>query len=135
MTLSEIDDILPNGFHDAKIEQMTWNFGTNTAAFDMEFWVAIEESTPEVYRKGRVELRNILFIAIDPPMPSDFGPKPYRLKPDSLGIQGWITDERIFPMLHSLKAKLPSDAEVFSFFVENWNSFIHISAEAELIWK
>ena len=135
MTFSEIDEILPNGFHDAKIEQMTWDFQKNTAIFDMEFWVATEQSNPEVYRKGKVELRNILFIAIDPPRPSDFGPKPYRFKAHSLNIDGQLTDERIFPGLHPLKQQLPSDIEIFSFYVEDWNSFIHISAEAELVWK
>jgi hypothetical protein len=135
MTLTEMDAILPNGFHDAQIERMTWDFQTNSAVFDVDFWVGSETSDREARRKSRIHLRNILFIAIDPPSPRDSDPKPYRFKPDSLAIDGEVANERIFPQLNFLKGKLPSDVEIFSFYVLNWNSFIHISAEAELIWK
>lgn len=101
----------------------------------MIFWVATERSNPEIYQKGTVELRNILFIAIDPPNPRALDPKPYQFKAHSLQIGGQVADESTFPRLHSLKPELPSDIEIFSFYVVSWNSFIHISAEAELIWK
>jgi hypothetical protein len=135
MTLAQIDEILPNGFHDAKIEQLIWNFQTNSAVFNIEFWVATEEKEREKRQTGRVELQGVIFLAVDPPQPRQLDPKPYHPS-GTLQIDGVLTNESIFPCLPTLKSALPHGIEIFSFYVVNWNSFIHIAAtEAPIVWS
>ena len=136
MTLEQLADSLPNGFHDAEVEELVWNFRTNSASFSMTLWVPEEISeNPETYRAGQLEVKDIVFIAIDPPFPSDLGPKPYKAKPETLSIDGMTTNADIFPNLSVLRQKIPADVEIYSLYVANWNSFIHIAAkEACLTW-
>lgn len=134
MTLAQIDETLPNGFHDAEIEQLMWNFQTNSAVLDIDFWVATDKKEREKRRLGRVELQGILFVVVDPPQPRELDPKPYHPS-GTLQIDGVLTNESVFPNLPKLKSALPPGTEIFSFYVINWNSFIHIAAAAaELIW-
>jgi hypothetical protein len=135
MTLAEIHDALPNGFHDAEIEEFSWNFCADVAVFTVDFWVATEETDREERRRGTVQLRGLVFLTIDPPSPSPFGPKPYRCGPETLQIDGIPTTAEIFPKLPELKSDLPQDVGIFSFFVNNWNTYIHIATqEAKLTW-
>src|SRR5882672_7773179 len=132
MTLSQIDKMLPNGFHDAEIEQLVWNFQKCSAVFDMDFWVAETEEDREKRRRGKLELHEIVFISIEPPVPRLSDPRPYRSSAGTLQIDGALAGENNFP---DLKLTFPLDKEIFSFYVSNWNSFIYISAsEATLTW-
>ena len=135
MTLVEIEANLPNGFHDAEIEELVWNYRTDSASFTMKLWVPkATDQEIEIYRLGRLDVKDILFMAIDPPHPRDSDPKPY--KPSgSLQIDGVATTETIFPGSTKLKQQLPSETQIYSFYVVDWNSYIHIAAgEAELVW-
>lgn len=136
MNLAQIQEMLPNGFHDAEIAQLMWNFMTGSVSLDMDFWVACEEDRDrERRRRGKIELRRISFLAIEPPVPRASDPNPYSFASGTLQIDGVITSAEIFPTLPRLKPQLPEDTEVFSFYVVNWNSFIHIAAaDAKLIW-
>ncbi|HLJ89517.1 MAG TPA: hypothetical protein VKZ53_22095 [Candidatus Angelobacter sp.] len=135
MTLSEIAEILPNGFHDAEVEEFQWSYSTNSAVFKMTMWTATElDEDPEKYRRASIELNRILLIAIDPPMLT----KDRLLdgaRSGTLQIDGVPANEEIFPGLRHLKANLPADADVYSFYVNNWNSYIHVAAQqAKLTW-
>jgi hypothetical protein len=135
MTLAEIEANLPNGFHDAEIEELVWNYRTDSASFTMKFWVPeATDQDIEIYRLGRLDLKDIVFMAIDPPHLRDLDPKSY--KPSgALQIDGMTTTETIFPGLSKLKQQLPPETQIYSFYVVNWNSYIHIATgEAELVW-
>jgi hypothetical protein len=136
MTLAEIDKILPNGFHDALVEKFTWNFQEESAVFDIDFLVGTPESRDDDVwsRRGRIQLQGVLFISIDPPEPSDSDPKPF--KPSgSFQIDGLEANDTVFPALPKLKPNLPLGTQIYSFYVANLNSFIHISAKnAALEW-
>jgi len=137
MTLAQIDEMLPNGFHDAEVEQFIWNFQQNSAVFDIDFWIATgDDHDREKRRRGRIELQEIAFIAIEPPDPRESDPRPYSSSLGTLQIDGSLADAKSFPQLPKLRPNLPADAEIFSFYVVNWNSFIHISAiKARLVWR
>jgi hypothetical protein len=101
----------------------------------MKLWVPeATDQDIEIYRLGRLDVKNIVFMAIDPPHPRDLDPKPY--KPSgALQIDGMTTTETIFPGLSKLKQQLPPETQIYSFYVVNWNFYIHIAAgEAELAW-
>jgi hypothetical protein len=74
MTLAEVEATLPNGFHDAEIMELTWNYQINSASFIMQLWVAEKtDLSLEVYRAARLDVKDIVFIAMDPPCPEEFG--------------------------------------------------------------
>jgi hypothetical protein len=134
MTLMQIDESLPNGFHDAEIEQLVWQFQTNSVLLDINFWVATEAADRETRRRGRVELQGVVFLIIDPPQPRELDPKIYQPS-GTLQIDGLITNEKVFPSLPKVLPHLPPETAVFSFYVTNWNSFIHIAHQsANLTW-
>jgi len=136
VTFSEIDDLLPNGFHDAEVNEFGWNFLEDTAFFDVNFWGAILEGPDrEKRRRGRIELQQILFISFEPPSPRQSDPKPCQCSKGSLQIDGVLTNEKYLQNFAQHKAELSPNTEIFSFYINNWNSFIHIAAaEAKLIW-
>ncbi len=136
MTLAEIHESLPNGFHDAEIRKFVWDFATESATFEIDLLIGVPEAEDrEERRAGRLELRGILFIAIDPPYPGELDPRPY--KPSgAFQIDGMVANEKIFEVLPKLKPELPPNTEIFSFYVVNSNSFIHIAAkEADWVWQ
>jgi hypothetical protein len=137
MTLAQLNEILPNGFHDAEIEQFIWDFRRDTAVLDINFWTATEEDQDrEKRQRGSIEIHKIVFIAVDPPDPRQSDPRPYRGSSGSLQIDGMVADDKIFPVLSQLKPNLLPNIEIFSFYVVNWNSFMHIAAsEARLTWN
>jgi hypothetical protein len=139
MTLEQVADSLPNGFHDAQVEELVWNFQTSSASFSMQLWVAededFEQKKLEVYRPARLQVTDIVFMAFDPP--SAEGPYPTQWKPgyDALIIDGMKTEQKWFPPLPALVNRMSAGTEVYSFYVNDWNSFIHIAAkEAKLTW-
>ncbi|HET6934443.1 MAG TPA: hypothetical protein VFI72_06360 [Candidatus Angelobacter sp.] len=134
MTLTEIDDQLPNGFHDAEVGQFSWNFAEGIALFDLILWTGTQDS-PEIYRRGRIELQQISFIVLEPPQVRSSDPKPYRSSVGSLQVDGVLTDETNLANFRKLKQELAPSTEIFSFYVVNWNSFIHVAAnDAKLTW-
>jgi hypothetical protein len=136
MTLADIEATLPNGFHDAEVEEFVWNFRTNSASFTIVLWVAEDgDESLEVYREGRLDLKGVIFIMIDPPYPRELDPRRYRSSSGTLRIDGVETTESILPNLATLTETVSPDVSPYSFYVENWNSYIHIAAkDASLVW-
>lgn len=136
MKLAEIDEKLPNGFHDAEIEQLNWNFEAGLLIFDINFWVAVESGHDRnKRRKGKLELQKVSFLVIEPPELRMSDPKPLRGGVGALQVDGGPANEENFRDLSKLKANLSADTEIFSFYVVNWNSFIHVATdEAKLTW-
>ena len=135
MTLIDIEELLPNGFHDAEIEELVWDYRENSASFTMQFWVPEEtDENPEIYRRGRLDLNGIMFIIIDAPCPREFDP-PYKSSSGTLRIDGVQTTESLLPNLITLRQTVSPEISPYSFYVDNWNSYIHIAAkEAILAW-
>lgn len=141
MKLSEIDDLLPNGFHDAEVLQFGWDFIAGEAFLEVSFWVGAlehgrEKEKVEKRRKGRINLQSISFISFEQPQPRQTDPKPYHPSPGGLKVDGLLADETTLKDFARHKAEISPTDEIFSFYVSNWNSFIHIAAaEAELVWS
>jgi hypothetical protein len=133
MTLSQINSTLPNGFHDAEISRFECNFLAATASFEMDFWIATEADINK-RRLGTLELTGVVFISVDSPNPRQFDPKPLIARREQIQIDGMPANAEIFPALPRLTPDLAS-TEVFSFYVSNWNSFIHIACgDARIQW-
>lgn len=129
MTLHELATSLPNGFHDADVHSALIDYGSGTASFLIDVWVGTMAMPAgpdrERYRRGRVDLLELEYLAIDPPDPRS----PHR-GGGSIVIDACEADEELAaPRPHAL------GGFAGRFFVSAWNAFIHFSAgDAQLTW-
>ncbi len=137
-TLREIEDQLPNGFHDAYLEAVTLDYVANTATMGVGLCVgdpdAATEEEREAYRKATLVLRGLVFFVIEPPYPdpqyeySEGGGLWLRSGDDASDESGPTAARPLRP--------LPEGAFAHWFYVDDWNSFIHVAArEAGLQWR
>jgi hypothetical protein len=57
MTLDEIAEAIPNGFHDAKIGKLTHDFNSKTIAIDLQLWIGDLSSQEKPEREMRRRAR------------------------------------------------------------------------------
>ena len=139
MTLAELDKTLPSGFHDYALNGLSIDYEKLTARLDMSLKVGDPDGPREQrddVRDAQIEISGLVFFVIDPPSSAtgyDFS---------SLG-ELWIADgyeTRSIPEFtkaidNNLLDAVPADAYVHSFFVHDWNSYIHVAArECAMKW-
>jgi hypothetical protein len=124
MTLVEIENSLPNGFHDALLKKVSVDYLKREAVLE----IGIDTSTPEMeeckHWTGRLTLTDLLFCAIDPP-----DTLPQTQTNDGL----WISDtgraeEKQFSS--KMKHQMPKGAFVHYFFINEWNAFLYVAAKS-----
>lgn len=124
MTLEELSATLPNGFHDARVGGLHLDFVGRTAVLDLSVWTG-DDSDPEAHRAARLELKDLQFCVLETPDHK----YPYAA-PEPL----WISEVNP-PGAAQLPQNIPSGAFTSSFFVNQWNAFVHIAArDAVLFW-
>ena len=132
MTFEELDQSLPNGFHDAEIYSIRVDYGSATVTLDVSFWVGdLDGPNREEYRRGILKVTGLLFCSIDPPDPA------YPFLPDGspVTVSGDAAKSDTLPVLARLTPRFPPGASCYRFFVNDWNSFIHIAAkDVQLSW-
>jgi len=123
MTFKDAEAQAPNGFHDAKIDALSLDFRLGALTLSMRILVGTPGS-PDEEKYGAAELRvnRLLFCAMEPPDPR----YPFVPDGDSLGVSGadGLGD---LASKADLVARLPPEASLYRFFVEQWNSFIYIA--------
>jgi len=132
MTLEELADTLPNGFHDSALQRLSVDYVRRAAHLEMSIKVGDSDGLAEQrddIRDARVEVSGLLFLVVDPPSTA----RGYDFKsPGEL----WVVDgyeTRSIPeftklITPDLLGSLPPEAFVHSFFISEWNSYIHIAA-------
>jgi hypothetical protein len=138
MTLEELGNSLPNGFHDCGLKRITVDYERRAIELDVSLWVADPGGPREQrddYREATVNISGLVFCVM---------PQPDSRYDFTLAEELWIGDgydTRSTPdVLREIDTELvkeiPSDAFLYSFFVHDWNAFIHIGAHgADLAWK
>ena len=126
MTLSELDNSLPNGFHDAYLTGLSVYFRTGQAELDVQLLVnGIGEAIQ--YREAKLRLSGLTAFVWEPPDQISVFSRP-------IGISSFETIVENFPGL----IRFPEEVRrlVHSFYVESpWNTFLHIAAASvELVW-
>ncbi len=133
MTFEEIEEKLPNGFHDAKIRNIGMDFVGLSLAVEMELH-ASEHGDPdrERYRRGTLRLGSPCLFFIEPPDPRyPFVPDgvPLNVDGDSVKIGQNSGLDRLIPVL-------PQNSSLYRFFLEEWNSFIYLGGgNVEFSWN
>jgi hypothetical protein len=122
VTIFQLAEQLPNGFHDSKVASIRIDYVARVVTMEVEVWVGTmddPEETRETYRRGILTIRGFRYCAMDVP------DKTYPYDEDALTID--LADATAF---HS-----PGAAFSCRMWVNEWNGFIHLSAEsAELSW-
>ena len=71
MTIAEMADLFPNGFHDAEVESLCVDHEKRTVTMTVDVWVGSLEDPGderEAYRRGTLEFRGLHYCAKDVPL-------------------------------------------------------------------
>ena len=131
MTLEELDQILPNGLHDAQIRAMTHDFERAVVRMDVQILVGRpkEDVANRLrYRSGEILFHQVLFCAVEIPQNERI-----------LGVLGsiWFVFHRTKPeaLPEKIARALPAEALCYSLYILEWESEIHIAAgEVSFSW-
>ena len=123
MTLEEIEQSLPNGFHDSTISSVRLNYVQRTAEMDMELWMSgSDDEDIEKYRPATLSITELIYFVIEPPgVPNTSHAEPSLVDGGSSELE-----QSAYP----LPKPLPAGAFTYWFFVSNWNAFIHVAASS-----
>jgi hypothetical protein len=126
-SLWDLSSQLPNGFHDMHVERITIDFQARIATLEGEIWVTDDslgaEHEPADWRHGIIVLEGLIHCFFDPPDPT---------YPYAAAKHAWVDmcdEEASLPQLKNL----PEGAFAVRFFVNQWNSFIHVAATNALL--
>ena len=130
VTLEELAQTLPNGFHDAEVKAIAIDYVGRRVVFDVSVWVGDMEAKAaprEGYRDGEVVIEGLRFIVVEPPDPRyPFG------REAPVRVSGC---ERVSASEMPVVSAVPVGCFVSRFFVVDWNSFIYVAGVgAELTW-
>lgn len=130
MTLEDIEDMLPNGLHDARINSINLDYVRSIARFSMEISIAGEEAADPAFRTALLTLEGLLFCVIEAPDSS----YPYH-GAKALWVDAGAATSVPTTSPARLPVPLPEGAFGHWFFVNDWNAFIYVAAtHAHLEW-
>ncbi len=131
MTIEELEDTLPNGLHDSEVRSILIDYIQRKATLQLSVFVGELDAPPErreAYREASLVISGLLFAAIEPPQAN----YPFA-EPASLRIDACDMRKELDP---GLLAALPNGSFVRSFFVNEWNAFVHLAGlGAEMSWR
>jgi hypothetical protein len=126
MTLQEIENSLPNGLHDAQVRRVEIDYEKRIVKFSLLLWTgdlsSEEETVRETYQEGELTIKDFIYCVIEPPDPT----YPYAGASTITIGAGSATEEPIKTQT-ALPSELPEGAFAYWFFVNEWNSFLHIA--------
>lgn len=128
VTLVELENSLPNGFHDSALTSFEVDYVSRRLRVQLSLKVGVPDDPPETRNDGRnamVEITGLIFLIVEPPdKSSDY----------SVGGEVWIADgyetesiPQFTGHLTELLKSLPEGTFARSFFVSDWNSYIHVA--------
>jgi len=132
MTFEELDQKLPNGFHDAEIRTITLDFVNRSVVIGMNLLVGVPgDPDPERYRPGTLRVLSPCLFFIEPPDPR------YRFVPDGTPLNASGNSVKIGQdaAVDRLLAVLPPNSTPYLFFLDDWNSCLYLAGGGvELSW-
>ena len=132
MTFEQVNQELPNGFHDGKIRGIRVDFLDCLILLAMDLHVGIPgDADPERYRPGTLRVKSPYLFFVDPPDPR------YRFIPNGspFNVDGDAVRPGQNQALDELLPVLPTGATAYRFFMEDCNSVLYIAGAAvEFSW-
>lgn len=135
MTIDEIGDTLPNGFHDADILSIHLDYVKEESSFLIDIDLSEPDVRVEVSsRQALLKLTGLLYCVIEPPHCSFT--KEYIPGEDKLWITSDSSDFSGLKDCPKLPAPLPANSFRHWFFISSHNCFIYVAAmDASFQWK
>jgi hypothetical protein len=126
VTIEELENKYPNGFHDAHLVAVTVDFPSGAASFELD--IDCDDPDPNVYTRIKFRLTGPFLFIVDPPdtrISLSYG--------DTIEASGYKTSDEMLANLESYRKNAPPRSFFYSFFMTHWNCFIHVGAtNAEL---
>jgi len=126
VTIEELENKFPNGFHDAHLVGMTVDFPAESIRIELD--VDCDDPDPNVYTRIKVRLTGLSLFIVEPPdlrISLSYG--------DTIGTCGDKTSDKMLPGLETYSKNVPAGSFFYSFFLNHWNCFVHVAAtNAEL---
>lgn len=132
MTFRELEDWLPNGFHDSEILTLQVDFVARSIEMRMSLHVGSdEEPEPERYRVGTIRVSSLCVFFLEAPDPS------YQVVLDGtpLNASGDVVPVGASTAVDELRHGLPLGVEPYRFFLDDWNTFLYLAgSDVEFTW-
>lgn len=132
MTFEELEEKLPNGFHDAEIRTINIDFLNRSIVVGMNLHASMPgDLDPERYRPGTLRVVSPYLFFIEPPDSRyHFVPngRPLNATGNSVKVGKDAAVDHLLPVL-------PPNATVYLFFLDDWNSCLYLAgASVEFSW-
>jgi hypothetical protein len=122
MTIEELENQLPNGFHDSQLVSLSANLSAGTCCLELD--VDYDDPDPDTFRRMKLRLGGVSLLVVEPPsLGGSLLPK------DSIWTSGCITSEKILPNLGSYQKNAPPGTFFYSFFLHELNCYLHLGAK------
>jgi hypothetical protein len=133
MTFAELEQRLPNGFHDARILELSANFTAGVLRMVLSLQLGgPDDAEPERRSVAVLTISPILLLALDPPDPlpmSGGGVGP-------LAASGEVVVSPTNATIRAALEALSRHATYCQFFLNDWNCFLHVAgSNVALEWK
>jgi hypothetical protein len=132
MKLEDLDDTLPNGFHDATISELTRDYENAKLRLKVDILIELAEGSPRDanrYRGAEIIFHSVMFCVIEAPDPESSFRHPGCI---------WFRFSRMEPgvMPEPLMKSLPPEILCYSLFILDWWSHIHVAAaDVSFTWS
>ena len=127
MTIEELENRFPNGFHDAYLVGLTVEFPSASACVELD--VDCDDPDPAVYTRIKFRLNGLSLFIVDPPdvrIALSYG--------ETIWVSGCETSDEMLSDLATYRKNVPPGSFFYSFFMSHWNCFVHLAAtNAELV--
>lgn len=126
MQLLEIEQLLPNGLHDARITKIEIDYAAMQARFALKVWTGSSDCASEIetYRNALILANGLHYLLIEPPSPDS----PFD-QPGGSWLRYETTTTAEFPALASLLEALPRGSQRHSLFMQDWYSHLHFACD------
>lgn len=125
MTLEEVENSLPSGFHDARLHRLEIDWTSAQAAFELWVDVTDTDDTQEYVQRARVEISGLGFISFEAPQSVN----------EATSAKGLWIDAEALSVAPDGYPPIPSGYFLHRIYVNNWNRFLFVCGqEATLIW-
>jgi hypothetical protein len=121
MTLQELENTYPNGFHDSELVSVSVDFPARTCCIELD--VDCGDPDPNVYTRTRVKLSGLSLFIFEP-LDAQSG----MFSGTSLWVDGHETTLKLLPDLEQYRTSAPANSFFYSFFLREWNCFLHLGA-------
>jgi hypothetical protein len=130
MTVEDIANSLPNGFHDSLLESFHADYVKRTLSICLQIDLSVEAEAGNRYRRAELELTGLIYVSVEPPDPR------YLADTNKLVIDMGDFSEVDAPKPAVAMDLIPEGVSACWTFVDGWNSFIQFAAaEAHLTWR